>query len=289
MKKAKAGARRIAENAQPFNKLAAGVGSGSPAPAGWVALADCPLLIIAGVTGVGKSTVLQAIREADFDYHLLPDRRKLTDLLIIPNVQAGRGEPQATVRDRQQRFEYTRAYRDQHAGGMAYALSLLSIDPQELDGALLFDGLRGANEVTHAASLLPFALFVLLEAPDVTRVARLMGRDDPFDQIGGEGGEDAQSDQVQHFADVGAPQAGDYFSHLEEQALLELVRSGAVTADALNAALAIVLEERRSYDPAATHEALLADAPFRTLVVDTQRNAPQQVAAQVIRFVQQRM
>jgi broad-specificity NMP kinase len=273
----------------PFVELAAGVGIGSPAPADWECVADRPLLIIVGVTGVGKSTALQAVQDAGLDYHLLPDRRDLTDRLIIPSVQAERGEPLEPVRDRKQRFEYTRSFREQHAGGMAHALSQLWIDPQILDGALLFDGLRGANEVRYAASLLPLALFVVLEAPDVARVSRLMGRGDPFDQIGGEGAENANLDQVQHFADVGAPQAGEYFSRLEEQALLELVRTGAVSAESLRESLAIVMEERRNYDPAATSAALLEDAPFRTIIVDTQRHSPEQVADRIIRFVHKYM
>jgi hypothetical protein len=193
------------------------------------------------------------------------------------------------VRDRQERFALTRTYREDHPGGMASALAGLWIDPQLLDGPLVFDGLRGADEVEHAAALLPLALFVVLEAPDVARVSRLMGRGDPFDQIGGEHGEDAALDRLQHFADVGVPEASAHFSHLEEQALLELVRTGAVTAEALRSSLAIVLEERRSYDPQAAHAALLAAAPLRTVFVDTERRPPEFVADRIIRFLQQYM
>jgi hypothetical protein len=279
----------MTDSTLPFVELATGVGIGSPAPVGWECVADRPLLVVVGVTGVGKSTALQALQDAGLDYHLLPDRRDLTDRLIIPSIQVQRGEALEPVRDRSQRFAYTRSFREQHAGGMAYALSQLWIDPELLDGALLFDGLRGADEARHAASLLPLALFVVLEAPDVTRVSRLMGRGDPFDQIGGEGVEDANLDQVQHFADVGAPQATEYFSHLEEQALLELVRTGAATAESLRDCLAIVIEERRHYDPAAASAALLDDAPFRTIIIDTQRHPPEHVADRILRFVQQRM
>lgn len=279
----------MADGTLPFVQLSEGVGIGSPAPAGWHSIADCPLLILVGVTGVGKSTALEAVTEAGLDYCLLPDRRDLTDRLIIASVQAQRGELPAPVRDRKLRFEYTRAYREQFPGGMAHALAQLWIDPQVQDGALLFDGLRGANEVQHAAALLPFALFVVLEAPDVVRVARLMGRGDPFDQIGGDHAPDAELDSIRQFADIGAPQAVESFTQIEEQALLELVRSGAVTAAALRDSLAIVLEERRSYDPAATSAALLELAPMRTLVVNTQRSSPAEVGALIVRFALQRM
>ncbi len=273
----------------PFVKLSAGVGIGLPPPADWESIADRPLLVIVGVTGVGKSTTLQALDERGFSYHLLPDRRDLTDRLIIPSVQAQRGEDCVPLRDRKQRFEYTRLYREQHRGGMAHALAQLWIDPEELDGALLFDGLRGANEVVEAAALLPLALFVVLEAPDVARVSRLMGRGDPFDQIGGESPENSGLDQIQHFADIGAAEAAAHFSGLEEQALLELVRTGAASAEALRDSLAIVVEERRNYDPAATRSALVDAAPKRTLIVDTQRHEPDQVADRITRFLFQYM
>jgi hypothetical protein len=248
---------------------------------------------VVGVTGVGKSTALDALVAAGLDYCLLPDRRDLTDRLIIPSVRAGRGEAPEPVRDRKARFAYTRAYREQHPGGMAHALAQIQIDPAVQDGALLFDGLRGADEVAHAAELLPYALFVVLEAPDAVRVGRLMGRSDPFDQISAERtpaveGE-AGATAVQHFADIGAPQAAAFFTQPEEQALLDLVRTGSATAEALRDSLAIVLEERRSYDPAAAKAALLETAPLRTLVVDTVRHAPEAVGALVRRFVVQRM
>lgn len=271
-----------------FAELGPGVGIGSPPPAHWEALTDFPLLILVGVTGVGKSTALHALSAAGLDYCLLPDRRSLTDRLIIPSVQAQRGEPLAPLPDRKLRFEYTRAYREGNPGGMAHALAELWIDPGVQDGALLFDGLRGANEVTHAAALLPNALFVVLEAPDAVRVARLMGRDDPFDHLSGELPNVGMA-HMRRFADIGAAEAEGNFSDADEQALLELARSGTVTAAALRDSLAIVLEERRSYDPTATKAALLDAAPFRTLVVDTQRHPPQEVGALIARFVLRQM
>ena len=126
------------------------------APQDGLSLADCPLLVLVGVTGVGKSTPLAALTASGFAYHLLPDRRELTDRLIIPSVQAHDGEPLAPVKDRKLRFEYTRTYRElitRAAWHMRWRSSA-SI-PRRSPAPLLFDGLRGANEVTHAASLLP--------------------------------------------------------------------------------------------------------------------------------------
>ena len=130
-----------------FTQLAPGVGIGAEAPSGWVAVAQRPLLVLVGVTGVGKSTTLAALAEAGLRYHLLPDRRDLTDRLIIPAMQPRAGQPVAPVTDRKLRFEYTRAYREVNPGGMAQALAQLWIEPAVLPELLLFDGLRGENEV----------------------------------------------------------------------------------------------------------------------------------------------
>jgi hypothetical protein len=271
-------------SALPLTYLAPGVVIGGSPPDGWQSVAARPLLVMVGVTGVGKSTTLDALNEHGFAYHLLPDRRDLTDRLIIPAVQAAAGMSLEPVKDRKLRFEYTRTYREQNPGGMAHALAQLRIDPNTLPDVLLFDGLRGAGEVEHAAVLLPAARFVVLEARDVVRVSRLMGRGDPFDQIGGENAESAGYGQVASFGAIGIPEADGAFSPLETQALLELVRTGSATPDALRSALAIVLEERRNYDPAAAAASLRRIAPARTLVVDTERIAPQQVAAQTANF-----
>lgn len=268
----------------PFTTLTPAVAIGAPAPVGWQQVGKRPLLVLVGVTGVGKSTTLAALTELGFDYHLLPDRRDLTDRLIIPAVQAGNEEPLAPVKDRKQRFAYTRAYREQHPGGMAYALTQLWVDPGVLASALLFDGLRGASEVEHAAALLPAARFIVLEARDVIRVARLMGRGDPFDQIGGAAREQTGFSHIDTFNAIGVPEADGLFTPLEAQALLELVRTGAATPDALRSALEIVIEERRNYDPRAAALTLTRVAKDRTLVIDTELSAPVQVAAQIAGF-----
>ncbi|MBK8046912.1 MAG: ATPase [Anaerolineales bacterium] len=272
----------------PFLLLAVGVGAGVPAPAGWRSIADCALLVLVGVTGAGKSTALVALDEVGLAHHLLPDRRDLTDRLIISMMQAQAGLEVTPVQDRKQRFAYTRAYREQYPGGMAYALSQLWIDPQVLPELLLFDGLRGENEVTHAATLLPSARFAVLNAPDVVRVSRLAGRGDPFDQIGGATVENPSLDHIHRFADIYASAATGFFSPDEEQVLLELVRSGVTTASDLRKGLDIVIEERRNYDPAATTAALLAVAPDRTRVVDTVQLNPEAVAREITELVRGR-
>lgn len=270
----------------PFTLLSPGVGIGAPAPGGWEPAGERPLLVLVGVTGVGKSTALKALKAHGFAFHLLPDRRELTDRVIIAEMQTQAGETMAPVNDRKQRFAYTRAYRNHYPGGMAQAMTQLAIDPAALPGVLIFDGLRGDHEVTHAAALLPAAHFVVLEAPDGVRLARLIGRSDPFDQIGGETRANPRLDGTHTLTDAGAPEAASLCSRCEDPALLELVRSGAVTADALRSALAIVTEERRNYDPAAASAALRRVAPARSLFVDTASLPAKAVAAQIAHFAE---
>lgn len=266
----------------PFSELAPGVGIGAPAPGGWRSIAACPLLVLVGVTGVGKTTTLDALRAAGLQMVLLPDRRDLTDRIIIATMQRRAGLPAAPVKDRKLRFEYTRGYREIYAGGMAHALAQLQIDPAALPHLLLFDGLRGAEEVEHAAELLPKAKFAVLEAPDSVRVARLMGRNDPFDQIAGAPDAAPGTSAALSFAALGVPDAAGLFTAGEEQALLKLVAGGAASPEELRSSLAIVTEERRNYDPAGAAAALRRLAPDRTAVIDTTAFPPSQVADQIL-------
>lgn len=266
----------------PFEEIVPGIGYGDGTPPDWQGLAECPLVILVGVTGVGKSTTIEAMGET-LDFTLLPNRRALTDHLIIASMQMADGEPVTPIVDRRKRFAYTRRYRAENAGGMAHALTGLSVDIDEHGGLLVFDGLRGVNEVSFAAEALPYAIFVLLEAPDVVRVERLLGRNDAFDRIDG-ADRTANADRAISFAELGLPEAGDLFDQAEEARLLALIGSAETSADDLIAKLRIVLEERRNYDPAATREALIDLAPTRTLAIDTTRNSPVEAAARIARL-----
>ena len=269
----------------PFTQLAPGVGVGAPTPQDWRALINYPLLIMVGVTGVGKSTTLENLAETDWGHTLLPDRRVLTDRLIIAYMQALDNQPVQSITDRKLRFDYTRRYRERFPGGMSHALTQLSIDPAQSGGSLLFDGLRGADEVTHAIQALPQARFVVLNAPDVVRVQRLLGRHDRFDQISSSPTAMTALTNIANFAALGLPEASALFTPSEEQQLLALVQQGEVSANDLRAKLQIVIEERRNYDPTAAIAILQTDAPTRSLIIDTTRNTPAEVATHILNFV----
>ena len=211
-------------------------------PNGWGSVGKRPLLILVGLTGVGKTTTVNAMKSADMDFTLLPNRRAITDALLIPAMQRINGKTVKIIQDRTQRFTYTRQYREYFPGGMAYALAQMVIKQTVLSdtAVLLFDGLRGANEVTFAAQNLPQAQFLFLDAPDSVRLQRLSQRNDVFDhvQVGTNGSDD-------------------------------------------ETAVAIINGERQNYDPQATLAALQKYASQRLIYADTTKHTPVEIAQMV--------
>ena len=284
-----------------FELLADGLGIGRPPP-GWVAIVDMPVLILVGLTGVGKSTTVDALRSRWGEISLLPNRRKLADLLVIPTVQGWDGDPPAAVTDRRRRFDYTGRYRQRYPGGLAHAFSRLVLQRRPAApgrGALtVFDGLRGADEVTFAAQSLPLARFAVLNAPDVVRVERLLQRQDAFDQVSENSGgqrpvpSDDTPDATRHCSSASdggfrweeVAEGQDLFTREEQAYLAALVSRGEVDGAELAAKIAIVAAERRNYDPHAAVEILRAAALDRTVVVDTTAHAPAEVAAKLERI-----
>jgi hypothetical protein len=266
----------------PFTLLSPGIAMGEPIPEGWQTLADRPLVIIVGVTGVGKSTTLNKLAKTNCSHTLLPNRRELTDRLIIPYIQTIEGVPIQTVTDRRQRFDFTRRYRTYFPGGMSHALTQLWIDLSQMSGLLIFDGLRGAEEVGHAVTLLPHAHFIVLHAPDVVRVQRLLERKDEFDRVAAGTPMQGQP-ELRNLASLGVTETSPIFTVQEEESLLALVQRGEANADDLRAKLQIVLEERRNYDPYAAIQVLQAQAPDRALVIDTTQHWPDQVVDQIVK------
>ncbi len=251
-----------------------GMGTGAPSPS-WQPITALPLLILVGVTGVGKSTTVTAVQQLAPGLHLLPNRRTLTDWLIIGALQQADGMPVEPVTDRAARFGYTRRYRARYPGGMAHALSRLLVDTGQFTGGLLFDGLRGAHEVTYATELLPRAHFIMLDAPDLVRVVRLLARADEFDRIDGE------TAKVANRTVTELPEAMALFDAAEIQTLQQLIDQDPDLFDELRAKLKIVAEERRSYDPAATRIALETMAPRRSCIIDTVTHSPDQAAVRM--------
>lgn len=236
-----------------------------------------PLLIMVGLTGTGKTTTVKALQQAGLGFLLLPNRRELTDRFIIQYLQKLAGEPVAPVTDRTERFAYTRRYRELHAGGMGDALFHFLRESEQLvvnsEQCLLFDGLRGENEVVRAAALFPQAVFLFLQAPDFVRVQRLLRRQDRFDAAATNGDGDTA---------VFQELAADILSGGQLDQLLAQVARGEINPETLQAKLAIVRSERQNYDPEATLAALQQLASARLIVADTTTSSPVEIAHQVI-------
>ncbi len=247
----------------------------------WLALSTLPLVILVGVTGVGKSTTL-ALLEADKPpLCQLPDRRGLADLLIT-KVQREAGEPIRPVTDRAERFDYTRRYREKNPGGLAQALAQLWIDPDRWPQPLCFDGLRGADEVGYAAEYLPAARFAVLDAPDVVRVERLLGRKDRFDRFSTPSRMEGKSARPgTDRLGINVPGADAIFSPEELAGLAALVDEEGTTIEELRAKISIVVAERQNYDPTAAILTLSRLAVDRTIVIDTTRFSPAEAATRI--------
>jgi hypothetical protein len=269
----------------PFKQAFTGIGMGSPVPDGWQSVATQPLVILVGTTGVGKSTTTAALVTEGLAFTLLPNRRNLSSLFAIAPMAEAEGK-QVQSLCRIERLNYARRFREKFAGGMACILENLWVDPTQIASMLLFDGLRGEDEVRYAAKVFPHARFVILDAPDYVRLQRLIGRNDPFDRVTQSGAEEnpvtTASEIIANFNALGVPEAAELFSLNEERELVNLVQNGVIMGEELRDKLKIILEERCNYDPQASRLTLKAIAPERTLVIDTTTHTPLAVARAII-------
>ncbi|MGC8875998.1 hypothetical protein [Thermus sp.] len=223
---------------------------------GLVPLREAPLLVLVGLTGVGKSTLAEAL-----GFPRLPDRRELVDRYVLPRYGASPPIP------REERFRLTRRFREEFPGGVAEVLARGYAPRRPL---LLFDGLRGEAEVAYALEHLPKARFVLLHAREGTRLKRLLARQDAFDRarVGPE--EEARLKALAQGV-------------LAEEELLEALALAPL--EEVLAKLKIVAEEKKNYDPEGPLR-LLSGHP-RALVLDTEALSLEEEVQAVRRFLQE--
>lgn len=249
---------------------------GDTPPPGFEPLANLPLVIMVGLTGAGKTTTLEQLAQTGVEFTLLPNRREITDAIIIPAMQKEEGSPPGPVTDRLKRFEYTARYRARYPGGMAHALARLAVRPVPAPAHLIFDGLRGLNEVQQAVEHFPLARFVILDAADAVRLARLLHRGDRFDAATLPGNA-VPSGHLQ--ALMAVPEVETVFTPAQLRQIAGLAGSGQFTVAEVVKKVAIIVEERRNYDSTAARRYLAQTLPHsRALVVDTAARPVEDVA-----------
>ncbi|MEM7349026.1 MAG: ATPase [Chloroflexota bacterium] len=263
-----------------LNETVALVDNDAPLPSNFQRLAELSLVIVVGLTGVGKSTVLRVLEDKGVSFQLLPGRREVTDEVIIPSLQKEDGETPHPVKDRVKRFEFTARYRAKYAGGMAHALASLAIDTAKVTDTIIFDGLRGLNEVQSAASEIPHARFIILDAPDTVRISRLLTRQDGFDTttLADTPLNQALLTRLLNIPDIQAVLSDDDLQQIVQAAQI----SGAADDEVIKRAT-IIVEERRNYDSNAARIYLTrALPPAQVLVVDTTHRTATETAQEIM-------
>lgn len=236
-------------------------------------------LFLVGLTGVGKSAAVGALQRSGVPLTLLPNRRTLADTLMIPDVQRAAGEPVQAVTDRVERFALTRRYRERYPGGVVHALGrYLQTTPPPAAEGWVFDNLRGLEEVTAAAETFPDARFIVLCAPPLERLLRLVGRHDRFDRVA------ATRLENSSFAEqlMGLRELEAVFDPYE---LARLEARGVPEADILNA-VRIITSEAENYDMSAATSYLRGEKDAAGLLhLDTADLSIDEVQARIRNWV----
>jgi len=146
-----------------------------------------PIYFLMAFTGTGKTTTLDELsklrEQGDIHYvENIPTRRELADWIIIPTAQTLQNQPVEPVKNRVQRFEYTRHFAEVFPGGSALVYSTLHY---AWDGktSLLSDGIRGASEMSYALTSCPAWHIIELWVDLLVRLERLSQRNDEFDRV----------------------------------------------------------------------------------------------------------
>lgn len=223
--------------------------------------------ILVGVTGAGKTTLKTRLLKK-YRFYPLPGRRILTDRIILPLMQQN-DEIHGPVNDRNKRFAYTKAFRDIHPGGMGYVLSQIKIKDVNCSTPVLFDGLRGIDEIRYAAKTILSTFFIVLTAPDHIRIKRLMSRQDPFDKIKGR----ITASDVAQFEKI--------CSSCQQEELFDYAKKIGISKAAVVEKAKIIIKEKNNYDHEAAGCFLAGTVPDRTIVIDSSKHSPQQIVTAV--------
>lgn len=234
----------------------------SPKP-GYTPIEEYPLIIIVGLTGSGKTTLCNLLNSQE-ELFFIPERRIITDKVIIPSLKTKK-KVKEDIYTREERFEFSNQFRKNYPGGMGFILSQLHIKLPGEKSILVFDGLRGENEVSFAINNLSKSLFILLDAPDNVRVKRLIKRKDSFDRVNNE------------LKEIDLELLGKIFSLEELREIHDDINKGHLEAKQVIEKSVIVHTEKKNYSPELTKEVLLNLAKDRTYIFDTTKLEPKEI------------
>ena len=250
---------------------------------------DQALIFVVGLTGVGKSSSLEGVH-AQRHITILPNRRELTDQIIIPEVQRWDGQPVKAVTDRLERFEYTRRYRERHRGGVVHALTgyLETTSPSPIspnptppsqlgETPVLFDNIRGEDEARYAVNTFDNSRFIILDAPPLERLKRMATRKDSFDQVRA-----TRLENDTFIANVQTIPDADTVFDLYEVARLE---AAGYDENALLTGVRIISREQVHYDARAALRVLEHLPERRLLYVDTSERPLEDVVSLLVEWL----
>ena len=193
------------------------------------------------------------------------------------------GQTPHPVTDRITRFEYTARYRARYPGGMAYALSRLAVDPTALTWPLIFDGLRGLDEVQQATVYFSQARFILLDASDIVRLSRLLKRGERFDTSPAQGSGNG-NDLMSRLAAI--PNAETVFNPEALSQIARIAQTDLRSNDEIIQKASIIVKERHNYDSRAACAYLIDNlSPERLLVIDTAAQSAHNVVEQIVEWL----
>jgi hypothetical protein len=160
---------------------------------------------------------------------------------------------------------------------MAQALGQVVVKIAQENEPFIFDGLRGLNEVQHGSSYFPQSRFIVLEAPDVVRLNRLLNRGDQFDMVEGRA---KAVDQGLMEVLRSIPEIEAVFTPQQLSQISQIAAD--YTTEEILKKVAIIVEERRNYDPEISRDYLTRTLPpQRILVIDTTTAPPEGVVERI--------
>ena len=260
-------------------RIEIGGSQGALVETGWSHLMGQAPVILVGNTGAGKTSALDGLSVLGVAHDRLPGRRELTDWCILPATRGGDTNP---VTDRHERFRLTSAFRDLYPGGMAEILSWISLPDTRANHPLVFDGLRGANELGFAVDNFPAARFFVIRVTLVTRLFRLCTRQDPFDGPQLSASEAPPEALAREYRDrLGAAGLLERMSAQELQHFIAAVATARIDPGDVEARGRIVMEEALKYDADEAAALLRRRAADRTVIVDSAKMDADAVAGRL--------